>query len=184
MPRPEVLDLRELVDPPGDGRRPGGQEPHRATAGAHQRKAAAAQARRVPLASGTQWSPHGRGDRQPPGHTPLGGHPVRRAAVESLPLDQPVSEGESTTLGQLVADRHAGTDQFDAAEQVALLLTLLQRLDDRELTVVILRSGVLASADKRWRRPLGGSGSAVSASSRPPLSASRRRQPRRPLRGA
>jgi len=67
---------------------------------------------------------------------------IRRAAVEPLSLDQPVSEGESKTLGQFVADRDAATDQFDAAEQVALLLPLLQRLDHRELSVVILRFGV------------------------------------------
>jgi len=67
---------------------------------------------------------------------------IRRAAVESLSLDQPVSEGDSTTLGQLVAGRHAGADEFDAAERIELLLPLLRRLDDRELTVVILRSGV------------------------------------------
>jgi RNA polymerase primary sigma factor len=68
---------------------------------------------------------------------------IRRAAVEPLSLDQPVSAGEATTFGQLVADRHTGTNQFDAREQIAVLLPLLQRLDHRELSVVILRFGVL-----------------------------------------
>ena len=68
---------------------------------------------------------------------------IRRAAVEPLSLDQPVSEGDSTTLGQLVAGRHAGADEFDAAERIELLLPLLQRLDHRERGVVILRFGVL-----------------------------------------
>ena len=68
---------------------------------------------------------------------------IRRAALEPLSLDQPVSDGESTTLGQLVADQHAGTDQFDAAEHTALISPLLEGLEHRELNVVILRFGVL-----------------------------------------
>ena len=68
---------------------------------------------------------------------------LRRAAVEPLSLDQPVSEGETTTLGQVLADRHTGTDQFDAAEHDAVLRPLLARLDQRELAVLSLRFGVL-----------------------------------------
>jgi RNA polymerase primary sigma factor len=69
---------------------------------------------------------------------------LRRAAVAPLSLDQPVSEGEPTTLGQFVSDRRASGDrQVEAAGQTARLLPLLARLDRRERAVVILRFGVL-----------------------------------------
>lgn len=69
---------------------------------------------------------------------------LRRVGVEPLSLDQPVREGEVTTLGEFVADRHAsGEDESDAAAQTTRLLPLLARLDWLELAVVILRFGVL-----------------------------------------
>ena len=69
---------------------------------------------------------------------------LRRAAVEPLSLDQPVSEGEPTTLGQFVADRReSAADRIEEAERINQVLALFERLDPRQYTVLTLRFGVL-----------------------------------------
>lgn len=66
---------------------------------------------------------------------------LRRAAAVPLSLDQPLSDGDSTTLGEFVADRRA-TDagRLDA---VAHAVHVLERLDPLERLVLILRFGLL-----------------------------------------
>jgi RNA polymerase primary sigma factor len=69
---------------------------------------------------------------------------LRRAALEPLSLDQPVSEEESTTLSQLVADRSVSeADQIEQTERIAHPMALLGRLDPRDHAVLVLRFGVL-----------------------------------------
>ena len=68
---------------------------------------------------------------------------IRRAATAPLSLDQPVSDDESTTLGEFVADRRAtDADQLDAVAHAA---HLLERLDHCERVVLILRFGLLGA---------------------------------------
>jgi len=66
---------------------------------------------------------------------------LRRAGMEPLSLDQPVFDGESSTIGEFIADRRA--DESEARERIAGLLALLEPLDPYERAVVVLRFGVL-----------------------------------------
>jgi len=68
---------------------------------------------------------------------------LRRAAVEPLSLDQPVSEDESITLSQVVAHRCVSeADRAEQVERIAQALALLKRLGPRDHAVLILRFGV------------------------------------------
>jgi len=69
---------------------------------------------------------------------------LRRAGMEPLSLDQPVSEGESITLGEFVADpREGALDRLEEMDRIARLLALLEPLDPRQYGVLVLRFGVL-----------------------------------------
>ena len=67
---------------------------------------------------------------------------VQRAAMEPLSLDQPISEENANTLGQLVADRYEAT-VGDWTAQLRQLASLLEELDSDQREVVTLRFGVM-----------------------------------------
>jgi RNA polymerase primary sigma factor len=68
---------------------------------------------------------------------------VRHAPPTILSLEQPVSDDQSLTLGDLIADRETLTPGAEAAEAVARLQPLLALLDPIQRQTLVLRRGLL-----------------------------------------
>ena len=167
--RPPVLDLRDVVDPPGrdpGARRPG---PHDPRAGAGRRhdqpdgpRRAAADPEAQPRADRTRSSPRRWASR------PTKVEELKRVSQEPVSLAAPVGE-DSTELGEMIEDeRQRGLGSDMAARQrdphVSDLVSQLpyrERLDPR----AALRPR-RATARTRWRRSVAGSASPASGSAR------------------
>ena len=101
-PRLQVLDLRDLVDPPGGrarARRQGADDPH---AGAHRRAAAQAEPGRAPALDRARPRADARGDRRE-ANLPLDQATEVRAAPGPTSLDAPVGEDDDAVVGDFVS---------------------------------------------------------------------------------
>ena len=106
--RLQVLDLRHVVDPPGDHarhRRPGAHHPHPRPHGRDDQQAAA---RLAHAGAGARTRADARGDRRAHGAVARQGAARRCASRrEPISLETPVGEDEDSHLGDFIEDEHA-----------------------------------------------------------------------------
>jgi RNA polymerase sigma factor (sigma-70 family) len=149
-PRLQVLDLRDVVDPPGDPARPCGPEPDDPDPGPHGRDDEPGH----PRHPGADGQPRPRADAVEISEvlsvdpktaiTPERVEEVRAYGRLPVSLETPVGDESDSELGQLIEDKDAispssaVTDQM-LREQVA---KVLDSLDGREQRVIRLRFGL------------------------------------------
>jgi len=67
---------------------------------------------------------------------------LRRASAAVLSLDQPVSDEDSRTLGELTGDRQPATADAEAIDALETLRPLMRQLDPLQRRVLVLRWGL------------------------------------------
>ncbi len=146
----QVLDVRDVVDPPGDHPRhrgPGAHDPH---PGPHGGDHQPADPRLAPAAPGARPRADGRGDRRGDVQgpevqvTPEKVREIIKVSQEPVSLETPIGEEEDSHLGDFIEDRGALAPAEAASHQLLKeqVEAVLDSLTGRERRVLQLRFGL------------------------------------------
>ena len=159
-PRLQVLDLRDLVDPPGHHPRdcgPGADDPH---PGAHDRDDQQADSHIAPL---VQELGRGRPRKKSPSAWTFRCPKVRKVlkiAQEPISLETPIGEEEDSHLGDFIEDRQVVSPSdavinLNLKEQTdSVLKTLTPREEERSSRCGSVSATAASTRSKRWARAL------------------------------
>ena len=155
-PGVQVLDVCDLVDPPGGRALARRQVADHPDAGARRRARLQAQPRRAPALDGARPRADARGDRREANLTLAQAKEVR-AAPKATSLDAPVGEDDDAVLGDFVSGGDPPPEELvEETIRAEAIASALRSLPQRHRDVLVLRYGL----DHTDPRTLGEIGSA------------------------